>query len=76
MINLYRDKLSEYDLVRIVCEKYSDYDKLNFIQQNNLTKESISIIFSSLSDKKIKIDYIEDNIERIDGFNIVIILKT
>lgn len=74
-IYIYQDKLLEVDLIKIICEKYSDADKLIYLNRN-ISQESKCKIISSINDETIKIKYIEDNSQIINGSNLVIILET
>ena len=71
MIDLYNDRLTEDDIVNIICIKYPDSDKLKFIK-NNISRINISKIISSMKDESIKLKYIDNN--DLDGSNIAITL--
>ena len=75
MVDLYREKLREEDIVKIVCEKYSDSDKLEFLNKDISYTSKITII-SSLKDENLKKEYLEDNIKKINGFEFATILQT
>lgn len=73
MINIYHNKLTEDDIVEIICKKYPDSDKLEFIK-NDISRRNISLIISSMKDEIIKLKYIDDN--DFDGSNIAITLAS